>query len=1208
MKFNYLLLMVVFTISSATIKAQLPNGTTAPDFTTTDIFGQTHNLYSYLDQGYTVILKFTATWCGPCWNYHQTGALETVWDNYGPDGTDEAIVLFLESDPSTGINCLYGESSCPSSQGNWVDGTPFPIINDHIPAQSYAINFYPTIYGICPDKKVTLIGQAPAASINTFIQNCKIVNYQPTVTHVSCKGESDGAINLTIESGTEPITFLWNNGATTSSLSDLSAGVYTVTMTDAFGNITEGNPIEVLEPAEDLSASVIDITPDNCFGNNGAITVSGLGGTAPYSYVWSNGANSPSTEGLLPGTYNVTVTDVNNCITDIQSIEVGHVPPPEAFVTGETIIDCNNTFTEFDGSTSSVGPQYTYEWTTDFGNIISGQNTTNVVVDAAGTYTLFVTDNDWNCTTSASISAIEANDPPNIFTDEIAYIPCEESQMVLNSSGDSGAGYIIQWSTNDGQIIQGENSLEPLIEGEGTYTLSILNEFTGCEAISSVFVAFANPPELNSSINHIECFGDMSGNIFLDIFSVSPPFNIEWSNGHDEDVLLNVGAGTYDVTVTDNLNCVNSASFTIDQPDELLASASIIHASGEGISDGSVLINVEGGSEPYEIEWSNGETTFGLEDITPGSYSYTITDNNGCAIQGIATVQASGCSIALEVDIQQHVTCPEGTDGVVEISSPNAQGAIVVEWNDGVIGSIRDDLSAGTYNVMVIDEDGCPGQTTVEVNEPPSLNIDIESLTAFDCSEDQTGEIAISISGGTGSNYEVEWSTGDTGIALGNLLFGDITATITDEANCVYTFDANIPVDNYQLPTALSLDTLEVVLDEEGIFDLDASTIDAGSFSACDNGFDLLSLSISQSEFTCDDAGFQQVMLIATDPTGQADTTFTVLHIIDNTPPVIICPNSFETVSCRQIISYDEVLASDNCEVTIQQVSGPLPNEDFSFGQNELSFEAIDASGNVSTCSFTVNLIEDRIDVEKNVINCSCFGQNDGHIDLMIDKGAADNVEVLWSNGVVSESLEDLEAGIYVFEIISSNDCRLLDSVEVLQPDSLRFSFVRVNQDNGSSSGEIELHIVGGTEPYHVVAEGQNFVTESDSNVLLNLPADVYEIRVTDANDCQAERASVEIQLQVSYEDIMTAHNILISPNPASDFVNISIDNIKDNTFEILIVDIYGRVLKNQNVNTLSTGDHQDIRINVRDLKSGLYQIMVRSGQNHFTSGLIIQH
>ncbi len=167
---SILLFLTLIIFSFGNIKAQLPNGSIAPDFTLTDLDGTTHNLYEdYLNNGYTVFLDFSAVWCPPCWDYHTTGALEDLYENHGPSGhpnvlsstTDDVMVFLIEADGSS-ETCISG-SGC-GTLGDWTLGTTFPIIctdgtsNNNSVSTAYDVPYYPTVYQVCPDRTLTLCG------------------------------------------------------------------------------------------------------------------------------------------------------------------------------------------------------------------------------------------------------------------------------------------------------------------------------------------------------------------------------------------------------------------------------------------------------------------------------------------------------------------------------------------------------------------------------------------------------------------------------------------------------------------------------------------------------------------------------------------------------------------------------------------------------------------------------------------------------------------------------------------------------------------------------------------------------------------------------------------------------------------------------------------------------------------------------------------
>ena len=177
-----LLLFICGLMLSVSTFAQMPNGSIAPDWTLVDLDGVEHNMYSYLDDGYTVIIDFSAVWCGPCWSYHTGGALEELYINHGPAGypnvsantTDDVMVFFIEGDQGT-LDELNGIGS--GTAGNWVEGTPYPIIPTYAPngnqvTSDYQIGYWPTIYMVCPNRIINENSQISTAAHYALAQDC----------------------------------------------------------------------------------------------------------------------------------------------------------------------------------------------------------------------------------------------------------------------------------------------------------------------------------------------------------------------------------------------------------------------------------------------------------------------------------------------------------------------------------------------------------------------------------------------------------------------------------------------------------------------------------------------------------------------------------------------------------------------------------------------------------------------------------------------------------------------------------------------------------------------------------------------------------------------------------------------------------------------------------------------------------------------------
>lgn len=173
MKKILLFFVVVLSFSFAT--AQLPNNSIAPDFTATDINGVSHNLYAYLDSGYTVVLDLSAAWCGPCWSVHQSGVLQDLHDAYGPNGTNEMRIFYIESESTNSLDQLYGINStnggganrATDSYGDWVGSHTFTFIDNSSIANAYQLQSFPTLYTICPERLTRVFVGSPPGGFST---------------------------------------------------------------------------------------------------------------------------------------------------------------------------------------------------------------------------------------------------------------------------------------------------------------------------------------------------------------------------------------------------------------------------------------------------------------------------------------------------------------------------------------------------------------------------------------------------------------------------------------------------------------------------------------------------------------------------------------------------------------------------------------------------------------------------------------------------------------------------------------------------------------------------------------------------------------------------------------------------------------------------------------------------------------------------------
>jgi len=266
------LLIGMLLAASLGVNAQeegLPDGTVAPDFTATDLNNQVHHLQDYLDEGKTVILYISATWCGPCWQFHNTHYLEDIYEAYGPAGSDEIQIFYIEGDATTTVNHMYGIGSSNKTQGNWVEGTTYPMINSSDIADAYEIAYFPTIYRICPEDGTTtqIERGTPAELIASIEDNCGELTGIPNAAKVTAQDlrfcEETGKPRATITNVGSDIT------SVTAELTKNGAVVGTQTFEMELGAFEQG--------AIEFESMVLDAEADY------QVEITAVNGGAPYA-------------------------------------------------------------------------------------------------------------------------------------------------------------------------------------------------------------------------------------------------------------------------------------------------------------------------------------------------------------------------------------------------------------------------------------------------------------------------------------------------------------------------------------------------------------------------------------------------------------------------------------------------------------------------------------------------------------------------------------------------------------------------------------------------------------------------------------------------------------------------------------------------------------------------------------------------------------
>ena len=476
--------------------------------------------------------------------------------------------------------------------------------------------------------------------------------------NVSCYGGNNGSVTVNPANGTTPYHYSWTNGATTQTVTNFTAGTFSVTVTDAAGCSASAS-FTVGQPSSALSATKAS-SPATCILSDGSASVTVAGGSSPYTYLWNNGATASSISSAPQGIYTVTVTDAHSCTLLVKDT-IGINNTTTANAGGNAVITCiTGPQITLNGSSATSGA--TYSWAAaGGGNIVSGSNTLTPVVNATGVYTLTVTKTSSGCSATSSASVTLNNSLPTVgVTANGPLTFCQGGAVTLSASG--AVSYL--WSN-------GATTPSITVSAQGTYSV------TGTDAKSCSATSTGTSVTVNA--NPVVTISAGGPTTFCQGNSVSlnaaGAATYLWSNGATTSSISVNASGTYSVTGTNANNCrATSAGSAV-----VVNQNPVVNISAGGpttfCQGSNVALNATGG---VSYLWSTGATTPSITVSATGSYTVTGTNGNGCTTASSGTSVTVNSNPAVTISAGSPTTFCQGSSVTL-----TGVGAVNYVWSNG---------------------------------------------------------------------------------------------------------------------------------------------------------------------------------------------------------------------------------------------------------------------------------------------------------------------------------------------------------------------------------------------------------------------------------------------------------------------------------------------------------------------------------------------
>ena len=939
---------------------------------------------------------------------------------------------------------------------------------------------------------------------DTVIAGTDLLIY--SYTHASCYASCDGEIEVSVFGTNTPYSFIigsYNDTLANGSILDtLCAGNYSILVLDGNNNFVDAHYIELNAPSEILIFSNLIKNPECHDESTGLINLSTFGDT-PFSWDWSNGAITEDISLLDSGLYILTTTDGNDC-SRTDTFEL--INPVE--VTSITITDTLSCIGLCDGSgivtpSDGVAP-YTFLWDDPL-----AQDSSIATGLCYGLNTVYITDaNGCLDTNKVFIANPDTLQLSNITIDSACYQICDGQLSVTIEGGQSP--YTTEWSFG-GNIFNTTDTITSDTLCPGDYQL-IFTDANNCSDTVVIPLIERDSFLVQDWIINDSCYNSCTGQIKVQLLNQqNPPFSYDWSNGGNDTVISNLCSDTLSLEIIDARLCRDTFEFFVAPADSMyFDSIAVVHNSCYGDTDGSItVINFNGGVPPLIYTWSDGQITAaaGINTLPSGMYSVNIEDAFGCSLDSANIEVKQPDSLFATPSALVNVSCFGASDGIIDIDIFGGSGTYFISWDISIPDTnYLDSLLSGEYIYTIVDDSLCTITDTLVIQEPDALAIS-DSLVHVLCNGDITGEIHLTISGGT-PPYEYSIDNGVTYQSqnyFDNLSAGAYSIIVKDENDCLL----NSPVYNISEPlskvtaglTAPNLlcygNTVTIILNVNGGTPFSGPNPYTYSWSNGTTNQNLNSASAGSYSVTIFDAN-------------GCDTT---VSITVTSPPLLTSSFIGNNLLCFQDNSGTIDLTVDGGISSLYTYFWTGPGsytntiaDPQNLAAGTYNVEVTDANSCIITQSITLTE-PDLLAVSSAQTHVDCFGNSTGEIDITVNGGTSP-FSYAWSNLATTEDLLNLPAGNYDVTITDINNCNVPASITINEPSDIIDTVTTTNLIcNNESEGEILITASGGTPGYSFSIDGGTSY-QNGSN-FTNLQAANYSVYIQDQNGCEKNQLVV---------------------------------------------------------------------------------------------------